>query len=134
MPNSLSRKKDPRKSLLRNLATSLILYEKIKTTLPKAREVKPIVEHLLSVAVSSDPKQVTLRRRLNSYFFDENASRKVIEVLVPRYKDMQSGYIKIVKADNRLGDSAQMAYVILAEGKKEVILKEFGDNKDVAKK
>lgn len=103
---ALSRKNAPRKSLLRNLATSLVLYEKITTTTAKAKEVKPLVEHLINQAKSND---LNARRRLLSVFFDENATKKVLEVLVPRYKDQKSGFVKIYKLGARLGDGAEQS-------------------------
>lgn len=103
---ALSRKTANRRSLLRNLATSLVLYERIKTTQAKAKELKPVVEHLISIAKKND---LTARRRLMSYLFDENATKKVLEVLVPRYKDLQSGFIKVYKVGPRLGDGAEMS-------------------------
>lgn len=114
MNRSLSRKDNHRKSLLRNLSTSLILYEEIRTTKAKALEVKPIVEHLIQVA-----KKETLqsRRRLLGYFFDKNAAKKVIEVLVPRYKKIQSGFVKIYHLGPRLGDSAEMVILKLTPKK-----------------
>lgn len=114
MPKSLSRKDNHRRSLLRNLATSLVLYEEIRTTKPKAQEVKAIVEHLIHLA-----KQDTLvvRRQLLGYFFDGNAVKKMFEVLVPRYKKITSGFIKIYKVGPRLGDNAEMVILKLAPTK-----------------
>ena len=111
--------------MLRNLATSLVLYERIKTTTAKAKEVKPMVEHLLSVAKKND---LTARRRLLSFFFDENATKKAFEVLVPRYKDVQSGFIKTYKLGPRLGDAAEMT--ILELKKVEAPVKETKNKKD----
>lgn len=114
MAKSLSRKDNHRRSLLRNLSTSLVLYEEIRTTKPKAKEVKAIVEHFINLA-----KQDTLaaRRRLLGYFFDENATRKIIEVLVQRYKKITSGFIKIHKVGPRLGDNAEMVILKLVPTK-----------------
>ena len=64
---ALSRKKAYRKSTLRNLATSLVLYERIKTTTAKAKELKPVVEHLITIAKKND---LNARRRLMQYLFD----------------------------------------------------------------
>ena len=110
MPKSLSRKDNHRKSLLRNLATSLILYEEIKTTETKAKEIKPIVERLIHVAKKND---LVSRRRLLGYLFDENAVNKTYDVLLPRYKKIPSGFVKIYKIGPRLGDSAQMVIIKL---------------------
>lgn len=106
MVKSLSRKDNHRKSLLRNLATSVILYEEIKTTTVKAKAVKPIVENLIN---SAKKNNLAARRALLGYLFDKQAVDKVFEVLVPRFKNKDSGFIKILKLSSRLGDSAPMA-------------------------
>jgi large subunit ribosomal protein L17 len=103
--NSLSRKKANRTSLIRNLATSLVLYEKITTTTAKAKEVKPVVEHLIAIAKKND---LNSRRKLIGFFFDENAVKKTLEVLVPRYQKLNSGFIKTYRAGKRLGDSSEL--------------------------
>jgi len=112
---SLSRKYANRKSTLRNLATSLVLYEKIKTTTAKAKEVKPIVEHLINSARKND---LVARRALLGYLFDENAVKKVFEDILPRYKDIKTGFIKEYKLGPRLGDGAEMTILGLAKGAK----------------
>lgn len=113
MANSLSRKKDPRRSLLRNLATSLILYEEITTTKAKAKEVKAVVEHLIYKAKKND---LASRRLLLAYLFDKKATKKVFEVMVPRYKKTNSGFILSYKLGQRLGDSAPLVMLKLKEG------------------
>jgi len=102
---ALSRKKANRESLLRNLATSLVLYERIETTEAKAKEVKPVVEHLISQAKKNN---LSARRQLLSYLFDENATKKILDVLVKRYKDLESGFIKSYRKGRRLGDGAMI--------------------------
>ena len=116
MPNSLSRKKDNRKSLLRNLATSLVLYEEVKTTEAKAKAVKPIVEHLIAIAQKDD---LAARRKLLSYLFDKKAVKKVFEAIVPRYKKLNSGYVLSYRIGKRKGDSASLMILKLQEGEKE---------------
>jgi len=102
---ALSRKTASRKSLLRNLATSLVLYERIETTQAKAKEVKSEVEHLLYIAKKND---LATRRRMLGYFFDKNATKKVLEVLLPRYDKLSSGFIKTYRKGRRLGDGAMI--------------------------
>lgn len=103
---SLSRKKDYRRSLVRNLATSLILYEKIKTSPAKAKAVKPVVERMLILAKKND---LVSRRRILGYFFDKQAAAKIFDVLGPRYKNISTGFIKSYRLPPRLGDgSAQI--------------------------
>lgn len=117
MSNSLSRKIDHRQSLLRNLATSLILYEEIRTTKAKAREVKSVVERLIS-RTKKDKSSLTSRRYLLGYFYDKNATKKMLEVIVPRFSKIDSGFVRIIPIGPRLGDNAQMVIIKLQEGKK----------------
>lgn len=104
----LDRKIGPRKALLKNLASSLILYEKIKTTGGKARALKPQVERLISIGKKNN---LTARRRLISKLATENAVKKVLEVYGPKYKDRKGGYTRIVKIGPRKGDGAQMVQI-----------------------
>jgi len=128
MPNSLSRKKDYRRSLFRNLATSLILYEEIKTSEAKAKAVKPFVEHLLQVAKKNN---LIAKRRLMANLFDENAVKKVFEVYVPRYKNVKSGYIKLYRLGPRLGDSSEMVMLRMEKVKEEAPVLTKKEDKDL---
>lgn len=110
--NALSRKYANRKSLVRNLATSLVLYEQITTTVAKAKITKEIVEKIISQAKN---ESLASRRKLLSILFDENATKKVIEVIIPRYKNLKSGYIKSYKLGNRLGDGAELMMLTLVK-------------------
>lgn len=128
MVNSLSRKKDSRRSLLRNLATSLILYEEITTTKAKAKEVKTVVERLIYRAKKND---LASRRMLLAYLFDKKATKKVLEVIVPRYKKINSGFILTYKLGQRLGDSASLVMLKLREGEvAPVVTNEIINEKD----
>lgn len=104
----LGRKKEPRKTLLRNLATSLILYEKIKTTETKAKVLRPYTEKIITKG-----KKGTLaaRRELLKDLFLESAVKKVMEDLAPKYKDRKGGYLRITKLVPRQGDGAKMAQI-----------------------
>lgn len=115
MQKSLSRKIGSRNSLIRNLTTSLILYEEIKTTSAKAREVKRVSERLITMAKKSDPKSVYVRRKLLGYLFDKNATKKMFEVLVPRYQKFNSGFVSTYKIGKRLGDGAELTIMKLRE-------------------
>lgn len=105
---TLDRKKGPRKALLRSLATSLVLFEKIKTTEAKAKTIKPIIEKLITKA-----KKNTLhtRRELLKYLYVENAVKKMLEDLGPRYLERKGGYTRIIKLTNRQGDAAKMVII-----------------------
>lgn len=129
--NALSRKYANRKSLLRNLATSLVLYEQITTTEAKAKITKEIVEKILSQAKKEN---LASRRKLLEVLFDENATKKVIEVLIPRYKNIKSGFIKSYRLKTRLGDGAQMMMLSLVNIKTPVINPgEIKEGKDAEK-
>lgn len=101
----LGRKKAPREALLRGLATSFIIYEKITTTEAKAKAVKPIVEKLITTAKAGD---LTARRKLLSVLYHKKAVSKALEVLGPRYKERNGGYTRIVRIGKRQGDNADM--------------------------
>ncbi len=103
MPRKFSRQSDYRRQLLRNLATSLILYEKIVTTSAKAKEIRPIVERLVNIGKL---KNLQAHRRLNSYLTHPNAVKKIIEVLAPRFDKKTSGYLQIIHYQPRHGDNA----------------------------
>lgn len=104
----LDRKVGPRRALLKNLAQSLVLYEKIKTTEAKAKVLRPYVERLVSLA-----KENTLanRRLLLQRLPTENAVRKLLEVLGPRYKSRKGGYTRIMKLGVRMGDRAKISLI-----------------------
>lgn len=114
MKRILGRKIAHRRSMLRNLTTSLVLYEKVDTTLQKAKEAKSIFESIISSAKSADLKSY---KKISSYLFDINASRKVRDELVPRYKNRHSGFVRLYHLPNRLGDNAQMARLELIDRK-----------------
>lgn len=104
----LDRKKESREALLRSLATSIIIYEKVKTTKAKAKAVRPFVEKLVTTAKKND---LTARRKLLQVLYHKKAVNKALEVIGPRYKDRQGGYTRIIKLDNRQGDNAEMAQI-----------------------
>jgi len=104
----LDRKKEPRKALLRNLATSLILYEKIKTTEAKAKTLRPYVEKMITKGKKST---LAARRELLKDLYLESAVKKVMDDLAPRYKERHGGYTRITKLVPRQGDGAKMAQI-----------------------
>jgi len=107
----LGRKKQPREAMLKNLASSLILYEKIKTTRAKAKAIQPIVEKIITL---SKDNNLTVRRRLMQKLPVSNAVKKCLEVLGPRYKERKSGYTRIVKlGTRRVGDGAEVVQIEL---------------------
>lgn len=106
----LDRKKGPREALLRNLATSIVLFEKVKTTKAKAKAVRPLVERMITAGKKGG---LTGRRKLSSFFYSENAAKKVIEELGPRYMNRPGGYTRITNLSRREGDGAEMVQIEL---------------------
>jgi large subunit ribosomal protein L17 len=106
----LDRKKEPREMMLRNLASSIIIYEKVKTTEAKAKAVKPLVEKAITISKKGD---LTARRRLLEILPQKMAVRKAMEVLGKRYEKNNGGYTRIVKLNNRIGDGAKIVQIEL---------------------
>ena len=104
----LDRNRDSRQALLRGLATSIIIYEKVKTTNAKAKAVRPLVEKLVTL---SKINNLTTRRRLTQVLYHKKAVNKSLEVLGPRYKDRKGGYTRITKVGNRQGDGAEVVQI-----------------------
>lgn len=113
----LNRTSAHRKALFRNLAKALIMHEHIKTTLPKAKDLRPIVEKMITAA-----RKGTLhaRRTLSSFLQDSYAVKKIMDTLAVRFSERNGGYIRIIKAGFRYGDNAPMAIIqFVEENKKE---------------
>ncbi len=107
---TLDRDSAARRSLLANLAESLVLYEKIKTTKAKAKAVRSLVEKLITTAKKNN---LAARRSLKSSLYTNNAVKKLMEHLAPRYAERNGGYARITMLRNRLGDGAEEAMVEL---------------------
>ncbi len=109
---TLGREKAPREAMMRNLATSFIIYEKIKTTTPKAKLLRPMVEKIITLG-----KIDTLhhRREALKILYVEGAVKKLFEVIGPRFKERKGGYTRITKIPPRLGDNAAMAILTMVE-------------------
>jgi large subunit ribosomal protein L17 len=104
----LSRKSGHRKALFRNMAAALIKHEQITTTLPKAKELRPYIEKLITLAKRGG---LSNRRLAMSRLGDETQLKKLFDELAERYSDREGGYTRIVKAGYRDSDSAQMAII-----------------------
>lgn len=104
----LNRTSSHRKAMFANMATSLIMNEQIKTTLPKAKEIRPYVEILVTKARKGT---LAARRDIISIIKDKDAAEKLMSVLASRYKDRAGGYTRVVKAGFRYGDLAPVAYI-----------------------
>ena len=108
----LNRNSSHRKAMFQNMANSLFLHEAIKTTLPKAKELRRVVEPLITKAKSDS---VSNRRQVFSKLRDDAMVAKLFTELGPFYKDRPGGYIRILKAGFRTGDKAPMAVVQLVD-------------------
>lgn len=106
----LDRLKAPREAMLKNLASSVIIYEKIKTTEAKAKAVRPLVEKIITIAIKGG---LTGRRELISILPQKLAIKKCLEVLASKYKGHHGGYLRIIKLGTRVGDNANMAQIEL---------------------
>ena len=104
----LNRTHEHRKALWANMAGSLIEHEQIKTTLPKAKELRPIVEKLITLAKKGD---LHARRQARSQLKEAQYVTKLFDVLGPRYAERKGGYIRVLKAGFRYGDMAPMAII-----------------------
>jgi len=106
----LNRNSSHRKAMFYNMTVSLIEHEQIRTTLPKAKELRRYVEPLITLAKSDT---VSKRRQAFSKLRDKNAVTKLFAELGPRYNSRPGGYLRILKCGFRSGDSAPMAFVEL---------------------
>ncbi len=106
----MSRTKGPRTALLRNLATSVVLYEKVRTTKAKAKFVRPLVEKAITIGRVGT---LASRRQLHTMFTLENAIKKIVEELGPKYKGRSGGYTRITPLKRREGDAAEMVMIEL---------------------
>lgn len=104
----LNRTSQHRKAMLANMAAALVKHEQITTTLPKAKELRPFVEKLVTFGKKG---RLSDRRLAMSKMRDEDQVSKLFDVLAERYKDRQGGYIRIMKAGFRYGDNAPMAVI-----------------------
>ncbi|MEM9872778.1 MAG: 50S ribosomal protein L17 [Pseudomonadota bacterium] len=104
----LNRTHEHRKALFSNMAGSLIEHEQIKTTLPKAKELRPIVEKLITLAKRGDDHA---RRQAASKLKEAQYVAKLFDVLGPRYAERSGGYVRVLKAGFRYGDMAPMAII-----------------------
>ena len=108
----LSRNSSHRKATLRNMASSLVRHEAIKTTLPKAKELRRVVEPLITMAKKDS---VAGRRLAYDRTRDREVVSKLFNELGPRYQTRPGGYLRILKCGFRAGDNAPMAYVELVD-------------------
>lgn len=110
----LNRTHEHRKAMFANMASALIKHEQITTTLPKAKELRPIVEKLVTIAKKANRDELRtlhLRRLASARLRDDTQAKKLFETIGPRYADRNGGYIRIMKAGFRYGDNAPLAVI-----------------------
>lgn len=108
----LNRNSSHRKAMFKNMANSLIDHEVIRTTLPKAKELRRFIEPIIT---ASKTDSVAKRRLIFSRLRDRDSVTKLFNNIAPRYKERPGGYLRILKCGYRTGDAAPMAYVELVD-------------------
>src|ERR1044071_3635370 len=113
----LSRNTSHRRALLRNLVSDLLDHGRLMTTLPKAKEIRPLAEKMITLG-----KRDTLhaRRQLQSFLLRDAVAKKVFDTIAPRFADRNGGYSRIIKLGNRQGDGADLAIIELLGSELEV--------------
>jgi large subunit ribosomal protein L17 len=106
------RRSDHRSAMLANLCQSLITHEQIVTTLPKAKDLRPVVEKLITLGKRGD---LHARRQAIAQIKDISVVKKLFDIVGPRYKERNGGYTRIMKAGFRFGDNAPLAVIELVE-------------------
>jgi len=110
----LGRTMSHRKALMRNLATSLLTYGRIRTTFVKAKELQPLADHLITLAKRGD---LHARRQAISMVYDDAVISRLFKDIAPWYKERQGGYTRILKLEPRPGDNAPMAFIEFVDRK-----------------
>ena len=108
----LNKTSEHRKALFKNMLNSLIKYEQIITTLPKAKELKPKIDKVMTIGKKSD---LSNKKNLFSKLQDKNSVKKVFETFSKRYANRKGGYSRVLKAGFRTGDDAPMAVIELVD-------------------
>lgn len=106
----LGRTTSHRRSLLRNMATSLIIEERIETTVPKAKALRPTVEKMITLGKRGD---LAARRQAAAYIMTDEALKKLFDTIGPRFGDRNGGYTRIVRTSWKKGDGAEKAFIEL---------------------
>src|SRR2546429_2014568 len=111
----LGRNTSHRRALLRNLVTSLIIEERVETTVPKAKAMRPHVEKMITLGKRGD---LAARRRAAGYLMTDDAVDKLFDTIAPRFGDRNGGYLRIVRTTWQKGDGAEKAFVELLGSEK----------------
>ncbi|MDB3954379.1 50S ribosomal protein L17 [Alphaproteobacteria bacterium] len=124
----LNRKSQHRRAMFSNMAAALIKHEQITTTLPKAKELKPIVDKLITLGKKG---RLHDRRRAFAMLRDDSTTAKLFESLGPRYEERSGGYTRVLKAGFRYGDSAPMAVIELVDRDQEAKGQDSGPTQEM---
>lgn len=108
----LNRTKAHRRALFANMAAALIKHEQITTTLPKAKDLRPYIEKLITLGKRGD---LHARRQVAAVLYEDSAVKKLFSELATRYKSRNGGYVRIIKAGFRYGDAAPVAVIELVD-------------------
>ena len=108
----LNRTSEHRKALFKNMLNSLIKYEQITTTLPKAKELRPLVDKVITLGKKNN---LHAKKNLFTKLQDKSSLDKLIKTLSPRYKERHGGYSRVIRAGYRYGDDAPMAIIELVD-------------------
>ena len=106
----LSRNTSHRRALLRNLVTSFLEHGRLMTTLPKAKEVRPLAEKMITLGKRDN---LAARRMVHAYLLKDATAKKVFTTIAPKFADRKGGYSRIIKLGNRKGDGADLAIIEL---------------------
>jgi large subunit ribosomal protein L17 len=112
----LSRTHQHRRALLRNLVTALFQYERIETSVAKAKESRRLAERLITFAKRGD---LAARRHVSTFVFKPEIVAKLFSTIAPWYEERQGGYTRIIRIGRRLGDAAEMAYLELVKSEEQ---------------
>jgi len=113
----LSRNTSHRRALLRNLVTDFLDHGRLMTTLPKAKEIRPLAEKMITLGKRDS---LHARRQVQSYVLREAVAKKLFDTVAPKFADRKGGYSRIIKLGNRKGDGADMAIIELLGSELEV--------------
>jgi large subunit ribosomal protein L17 len=127
----LGRNTSHRRALLRNLVTSVLIEDRVQTTVAKAKAVRPLIEKMITLGKKGD---LHSRRQAHSFLMTDASVTRLFEVVAPRYGDRQGGYLRIVRAGFRQGDGGEKAFIELLGAEKQLDAKRQKRDEVKAKK
>jgi len=113
----LGRNTSHRRALLRNLVTSVIIEDRVETTIAKAKAVRPLIEKMITLGKKGD---LHSRRQALAFLMTDDSVKRLFDTVAPRYGDRQGGYLRIVKAGFQKGDGAEKAFIELLGAEKQL--------------